>query len=273
MSGTRTATPPRDLAAPRGLRSGRRDAVATPGPATVDLLSPWVHDRIKVHRWRRRLGAAGLALVLLVAGAWTFQRLALAGAEADLRGEEAVGAQLGREIAALAPVQAYVGGVARRVGTVQEAMVTDVDLSRVLVELEKALPPGAGLESVSVDLPGPRADAGRVVAPDGTVADPTRGLEVTPCPGPDPFATLQVVGCLNLTGTATDREGVGALVAALDRSTWFEEPFVTTTTTSDGAPITFSGSVALAVKVFSRRYDDLGTRLGTVEPAPSQESP
>lgn len=251
----------------RGRRSGRDTAVTGPGPATVDLLSPWVHDRLRVHRWRRRLGAAGLALVLLTGGAWTFQRLALAGAEADLRGEEAVGAQLGREIAALAPVQAYVGGVSRRVGTVQEAMATDVDLARVLVELDGALPPGAGLESVTVDLPGRRPDAGRVVAADGSVADPTRGLEAAACPGPDPFATLVVVGCLNLTGTATDRESVGELVAALDESAWFDEPFVTTTTTSEGAPITFSGSVALAVKVFSRRYDDLGARLGTLEPA------
>lgn len=247
-----------------GSRGARRGAS---GPvevcASVDLLSPWVHEQLRVHRWRRRLLAAGVALVVLLAGGWSYQRLALAGAAADLRGEEAVAGQLTREIAALAPVQGYVDGVQRRVRTVQQAMLSDVDFAQVLAGLDAAAPVGVGIDSITVDLPASRPDAARALAVDGTVADPARGLEAATCPGPDPFAALVVVGCLTFSGTAVDRAGVGALVDALAASRWFVEPFVTTTTTSDGSPIAFSGSVALDPSVFSGRFDGLGTDLGT----------
>lgn len=241
----------------------RRRTEAAPAVATsVNLLSPWVHEDLRVRRWRERFGLGLLALLVLVAGAWAFQRVALAQAEADLRGEEATAASLQRRIADLAPVQAYVDGVDRRARTVQERMVTDVAFSEVLEALADATPAGARIESVSVELPATRADAGAVVDAAGTVTDPTRGLEAATCPGPDPFATLVVVGCLTLTGTADDRDSVGDLVRLLDRSRHFAEPFVSTTTTGDGAGVSFSGSVALDPKVFTGRYDDLAALTG-----------
>lgn len=246
-----------------GARATRRGAEPATVRASVDLLSPWVHEQLRVHRWRTRLLAAGVALVLVIGGAWTYQRLALAGAAADLRGEEAVAGQLTREIAALAPVQGYLDGVERRARTVQQAMLSDVDFARVLRELAASVPTGAGIDTLAVDLPAPAPEAAPALAADGTITDPARGLGTTSCPGPDPFATLVVVGCLSFSGTAADREDVGRLVDALDRSSWFVEPFVTTTTTSDGSPIAFSGSVALDPKVFSARFDELGTELVT----------
>lgn len=221
--------------------------------ASVNLLSPWVHEELRVRRWRERFGLGLLALLVLIGGLWAFQRVALAQVEADLRGEEATAASLQSRIAELAPVQAYVDGVDRRATSVQQQMVTDVAFSAVLEALTAATPSGARIDSLSVDLPPGAAVA---VAPDGTITDPTRGLVAAGCPGPDPFAVLEVIGCVTLSGTATDRDAVGALVEQLAASPAFSEPFVSTTTADAGAGVTFSGSVALTPEVFSGRYDD-----------------
>lgn len=227
--------------------------------ATVDLLSPWVHEDLRVRRLRERFALGLVGLLVLVGLLWAWQRVTLSQVEADLRGEEATATSLQGRIAELAPVQAYVDGVDRRATSVQQQMITDVAFSTVLEELADATPAGARIESLSVDLP---PGAGAVVAPDGTVADPTRGLVAAGCPGPDPFATLEVIGCVTLSGTATSREAVGDLVDNLAASGAFAEPFITTTTTDEGASVAFSGSVALGPKVFSGRYDDLAKLTG-----------
>lgn len=240
--------------------------------ARVDLLSPWVHDRLRARRLTERYGLGLLALVLLLAAGWTYQRVALAQAEADLRGEEAAATTLQQQIADLGPVQQYVDGVDRRARTVQELMLSDVAFSEVLAALAEATPGGASIDSLSVDLPTPAAVAGLVDAQGRvTDVDPSRGLLGAACPGPDPFATLVVVGCLTISGTAADRSTVGRLVEELDRSKEFVEPFISTTTATEGSGVTFTGSVALDPKVFSGRYDDLRVTVGLAEDAAATE--
>lgn len=230
--------------------------------ASVNLLSPWVHEDLRVRKLRERFGLGLLALLVLVGAFWAWQRVTLAQVEADLRGEEATAESLQGRIAELAPVQAYVDGVDRRATSVQQQMITDVAFSTVLESLTEATPSGARIESLAVDLP---TGAGVVIAPDGTIADPTRGLVAAGCPGPDPFATLEVIGCVTLSGTASSRDAVGDLVDNLAASDAFEEPFITTTTTDEGASVAFSGSVALTPAVFSGRYDDLAKLTGVKE--------
>lgn len=234
----------------------------------LNLLSPWVLEELRVRRLRGRFALGGLALVLALAGGWTFQRLELAGAQADLRGEEAVAAGLGQRIADLGDVRTYVQGVGRRALTVQQAMRTEVAFSDVLQALDGATPRGARIDSVSVVLPEPTA-ADPATAPVATPVDPAadpaedpRGLVPTACPGPDPFATRVVIGCLDLSGTAATRDQVGRLVVALGRNPLFVEPFVSTTTASDGSGVAFTGSVALSPAAFSGRFDELPALLG-----------
>ena len=227
--------------------------------ASVNLLSPWVHEELRVRRLRERFGLGLLALLLVIGSLWAWQRVTLAQVEADLSGEEATAEGLQARIGELAPVQAYVDGVDRRAGSVQQQMITDVAFSTVLEELAAATPAGARIESLSVDLP---PGAGVTIAPDGTIADPTRGLVAAGCPGPDPFAVLEVIGCVTLSGTATSRDAVGELVENLADSGAFAEPFISTTTTDEGSGVAFSGSVALDPKVFSSRYDDLSKLTG-----------
>lgn len=260
------------------------------GPASVDLLSPWVHDGLRVRALRFRFAWACAATAALVGAAWTGQQLRLAEARADLRGEEAVGTSLERSIDDLAPVERYVAAVRAQGGLVGAAMFTEIEFSRVLRTLAEVRPRGTDLDSVSLTLPAPGVPAADgstapaatpagggtlpatpVLPPAGTdTAGATGATDAAPldavvlgrgivaaCPGPDPFATLPVVGCVTLSGTAPDRRVVAELVRRLDREELFVEPFVSTTTTADDEPVTFSGSVGLTPLVFSGRYDAL----------------
>jgi hypothetical protein len=70
-----------------------------------------------------------------------------------------------------------------------------------------------------------------------------------------------VIGCITLSGSAGTRADVGELVINLGNEELFVEPFVSTTTAGDGTGVTFSGSVGLSDKVYSRRYADLDKLL------------
>lgn len=227
----------------------------------LNLLSPWVLEELRVRRLRQRFAVGAVALVLALAGAWTFQRLELEHVRADLRGEDAVSEGLSDRIDDLAEVRTYVQGVQRRAVTVQGAMLTEVQFSSVLDALARATPDGARIESVQVVLPTGAADPGAAEpGAEEPASAEARGLAGAVCPGPDPFATAVVIGCLDLSGTATDRAQVSRLVVALGRDRLFVEPFVSTTTTSDGSGVAFTGSVALSPAAFSGRYDDLPDR-------------
>jgi len=258
-------------------RTKRRTGKAEP-VASVNLLSPWVFEDLRVHRLRRRFVYGAIALVVAIGLFWTDQRLSLHQAEQELRGEEAVTTGLSEQIDGLTPVRTYVEGVQHRAQTVHDATYADVAFSQVMEALRSATPNGAEITTISVDLAGGAGATGTTTTtPPATTTDPNadpnaaggaevekdpgRGLSGATCPGPDPFGTRVVVGCVTLEGTAADRETVGKLVIALGDSDLFVEPFVSTTTTSDSANVTFSGSVGLSPKVFSGRYDSLGQDL------------
>lgn len=258
MSGLMTRSPRSE----REAEAPAPDApAAEPAARTgVDLLSPWVHLELRVRVLRKRFGYALLALLVTVTGIWAYQQLLLREAVADLRGEEAVGSALGARVDDLAPVTEYVASVRSRSQLVHDTMWTEISHARVLDALSALLPAGTALDSVAVARPatavdGASADATTDPATD-PAADPTRGL-VTVCPGPDPFTTTTVVACLDLSGTAPSRRVVADLVQALASEKLFVEPFISATTTDEASTVTFTGSVGIAPRAFTGRYDDL----------------
>jgi hypothetical protein len=267
-----TATAPEQTPVrPRGR--GRRRAAeqhqaaapaGTPPARGVNLLSPWVRQEIRVRRIRKRLLHGLLALLVLVAGAWTFQQLRLSAARSDLRGEVAVGDGLRTQIAALDEVTTYVSDVRLRAETVRGTMATQIGQADALRALARATPADTTLDSVSFTLPVPGVPLAEEPAVEPSVEDllATRGI-VAACPGPDPFGTRVVVACLLVTGTAPDRQSVSALVQRLGEDDLFVEPFVDTTTTEEGL-VTFTGSVGISPDAFTQRYD-------AVAPAPVAE--
>lgn len=232
-------------------------------PPTVNLLSPWALDALAARRLRRRFGVATVVLVLLVIAAWGAQQIRVAQAEQVLTVEQAETARLTSATTALAPVRTFIASVEQRKQLVSETMAGEVYFSRVLDALADAAPIGADVESVTITLAPPPAAPAAVPAPgDGEAAageddsspPPAAPVVESPCPGPDPFNVRQVVGCIQLTGTADSRASVGDLVIALGADGLFVEPFISTTTTADEQAVTFTGSVGLSEKVYSGRY-------------------
>lgn len=244
-------------------RATTRGRVTTP---TVNLLSSWSFDALAARRLRRRFATGAVLLSLLLVGGWAAQDIRADHAEKVLLLEEAERAALTAQTAELAPVKTFVAAVAKREQTVTETMRTEVRFSRVLAELAMSTPADAELTSISVTLTPPSAAPGGEADAAGTDpgTDPatgTAGATASVCPGPDPFGTRPVVGCLTLSGTAASRDAIGQLVVDLGRSSIFVEPFISTTTTAEGPQVAFTGTVGLAPSAFSARYDDLDTLL------------
>lgn len=238
-----------------------RAAVKDParqGLPSVNILSPWVFERIAVSRLRRRFVLGAFVLVMIAGGLWWVQHLRTDQAEQVLAVEQAETTRLTARASELAPVRAFVTSVEQQQRMVLETMADEIYFSRVLEGVQAATPAGASVESVAVTLaPQPIA-----LEPGGAVPEQSALPVVSPCPGPDPFNTRLVVGCITLSGSAADRADVGDFVIALGADKIFVEPFISTTTTADGEAVTFSGSVGLSDKVYSRRYADLDELTG-----------
>ena len=225
-----------------------------PRVPTVNLLSPWVFEALATRRLRRRFGVGVLALVLVTAAGWGVQHLRIGQAEEVLAVEQAETSRLTAETNALTPVRTYVATVDQQKVLVQQAMTHEVHTSAVLAGLDRATPSGVRVETMAVTVTPPAADAAAVAA----------APAASPCPGPDPFNTRTVVGCGTLSGSAGSRAAVGDLVVRLGRDALFVEPFISTTTTGEGAGVVFTGSVGLSEKAFSGRYTDMEKLLTQV---------
>lgn len=210
----------------------------------VNLLSQSQFDRLAARRLRQRFLAGGLGLALLVGLGWGAQHVRVAQQEKLVEVEQAQSRRLTAQTQLLAPVRAFVNGVALQERTVATTMAGEVWVSDVLAGVRDALPIGAHLTTLAISVTG-AAVPGTPSAADGAA-----------CPGPDPFNTRVMVGCVQLSGTATSRAEVGELVIALGRSGLFVEPFISTTTTADSQAVTFSGSVGLSEKAYSGRYGE-----------------
>lgn len=227
-----------------------------PGLPSVNLLSPWVFEQIAVSRLRRRFAVGAFALVLLAAVLWSVQHLRTEQAERVLVVEQAERSRLTTQTKEFESLRAFVAGVKQQQQTVQETMADEIYTSRVLDGVQAATPPGATVESIAVTL------APQPLAPESGDGAAEKGAlpAVSPCPGPDPFNTKLVVGCVTLSGSAASRADVGEFVISLGADKIFIEPFISTTTTDDGDQVTFSGSVGLSDKVYSQRYAGVDER-------------
>lgn len=194
-------------------------------------------------RLQHRFVAAGLVMLVLVGTGWYLQHLRVSEANKLLAVEQAETSRLSGQAQTLVTIKAFVTGVDNQHKTVQTAMSREIYFSKVISGIRAATPSGTGLQTIAVTL-APETAPGAV---------PAAGAAAV-CPGPDPFQTETVTGCVTLSGTAFSRADVGELVTNLGETGVFVEPFISTTTTGDSVAVSFSGSVGLSDKVFSGRY-------------------
>lgn len=257
-------TPPPSDEAPRKTKAelkAEKKNQLVPVLPSVNILSPWVFERMAISQLRQRFTLAGLVLILMVVAGWAVQGLRIDQAEKVLAVEQAETSRLTAETNELAPVQTFVATVGQQQLSVQNNMAAEIYFSRVVEELQNATPFAANVESVSVALD---PNAGSVALGNAPAVGETIPV-VSPCPGPDPFNTKLVIGCITLAGSAGSRADVGELVINLGNEELFVEPFISTTTTGEGNEVTFSGSVGLSDKVYSRRYAELDKLLKAEE--------
>ena len=233
-----------------------------PGLPRVNLLSQADLDRIVVRRLRQTFVVGAIAMALIVGAGWFVQHQRVNDAKKLVMVEQAETQRLSQQSDQLAAIKTFVAGVQGQKQTVDATMSQEIYFSRVLAGLRAASPLGTSVQSITVTLAPPAT--GTAAAP-STTGGTAAGSAV--CPGPDPFQTETVVGCVTLSGTAVSRAEVGELVTRLGATDLFVEPFVSTTTTGDSQAVTFSGSVGLSDKVYSGRYGPVPTATPTPAPA------
>ncbi|MET1038635.1 MAG: type IV pilus assembly protein PilM [Aeromicrobium sp.] len=256
------AAPTRGIRMPTRRGSSAREAGNV--LPSVNLLSPWAFERIAVRGLRIRFAISCLVVAAVAAAAWGLQTMRVADAESLLTVENAETSRLTERTNVLQPVKTFIAGVEQQKTTVSETMASEIYFSTVLESMRDAAPDGVVLDSLVVTLAPPAPAAAPAPAEDteggSEKAAPAPVVE-SPCPGPDPFQTRLVIGCITVSGTAGSRSAVGDFVVALGADDSFVEPFIATTTTADAAQVTFSGSVGLSEKVFSTRYAKLDELL------------
>jgi hypothetical protein len=230
-----------------------------PGLPKVNLLSQSDLDRIAARRLRKRFAAGGAVLVVLVGAAWAVQHQRVNDAEKLVTVERAETARLSDKAQELTAIKVFVAGVNGQQQTVAATMSQEIYFSEVLSGIRAASPIGTTLQSISVAL---------APSPTGAAASSAAPADAGVCPGPDPFQTQVLVGCVTLSGTAVTRADVGELVTRLGSMNLFVEPFISTTTAGDTDTVTFSGSVGLSDKVYSERYGPAPVPAPTA-PAPA----
>lgn len=225
------------------MKLTREKAHPKPGLPTVNLLSQSQFDRLAVRRLRQRFAAGAVALALVAGAGWFVQHTRVSDQEKLVAVEQAQTGRLSAETRTLTTIKTFVTGVAAQQATISTTMAHEIYFSKVLEGIRQASPSGTDLQSIAITLA-----AGDPAAAAGTTPD------ASVCPGPDPFKTETLVGCVTLSGTAVSRTEVGDLVTTLGNMDLFVEPFISTTTTGDATSVSFSGSVGLSEKVYSNRY-------------------
>lgn len=252
------ADPARGDATPVPGRAGRGRRT-TPPSASVNLLSPWVVEELALRQLRLRFLTGGLVLAMLLAAGWAWLQLDLGRTRSGLAADEAANVQLTGQLSDLDDVRSYVTSVNRRTDDIESVMGRQVAVSTVVSTLEEMLPDGSGLTSAELTIP---------IEPELIGGDAGATAEGSVCPGADPYGTQPIVGCLQFTGTAPDRESVSTFVQRLDRRDLFVEPFVRTTVTGDlvggetgatpgASAVEFTGSIGLAPRSWTLRFVEL----------------
>ena len=178
-------TPPPSEEAPRKtkaeLKADKKNQLVPVLPS-VNILSPWVFERMAISQLRQRFTLAGLVLILFVVAGWAVQGLRIDQAEKVLAVEQAETSRLTAETNELAPVQTFVATVGQHQLSVQNNMAAEIYFSRVVEELQNATPFAAHVES-RVGRAGPERRLGRARERSGSGGDDPRRL---PVPRPRP---------------------------------------------------------------------------------------
>jgi hypothetical protein len=225
------------------------DKPFTPGPASVNLLAPEIREIAAVQVLKKRLVVTGVAVLIAGGGLFATQQGTTIAADSARDAVVAENATLTAEKDSLAPVAQYYAQVTQHQNAIQDAMGHEVLFSTVVSTLQDLAPDGVALETVSLS------------------AETSTNTNSTPatsaCPGPDPFDTGGVIGCVTVTGSALSREDVGGLLTALNGHEDFSGAFVSRTVADqETGEVSFTATVGLTESAYSNRYQDAGFLKG-----------
>ena len=209
----------------------------------VNLLPPRVFDAVAARKARHRLAITGGALVLAVVGAYVGQTAQIMVANTALKAELSKSAALQKQVTTLTPIKVFYAGVATQKASLQKTMAHELYFSEVATELSKSRPAGVTVDTLTAAV---------------SEADATTGASASAsgCPAQNPFTPATIVTCVQFTGTSPKRENVAVFIQNLLNNPKFANVYIPVTDSGEDKPLTFTGSVGITEKFYSRRYAD-----------------
>lgn len=181
-------------------------------------------------------GAVGLAVIIgALFGYSAFGEMQHSAAMTKYDDEAAA---LNSQIAALQPYENYKVQVGGKLTTLAEYLAKDVDAAKIVrVLFEYAATYNISFTEVSLS----------IVGDDGKNS----------CPSPDPFNTIETIGCVSFQGHMPDAAGLNGFIDSITNTSGFVNVFLRNATYgSSYSNNNFSGSFAFTSELYSNRFSN-----------------
>lgn len=196
----------------------------------VDLFSDGVREPLEIKKTKIMLVAVAGLVVIGSAGMWVTQGSSITQARENLATAQSESTSLKQDIQALTPIKSLYDEITLEEGIVNSALATEVTTTNVLEHLNAALgASNSSAKSVSIKYSGGTTESEGKNAGSG-------------CPIVDPFSTVVSVGCIALSGNASDRDGVVKINDLLKADPIFTNIYTSNTTASDASSVQFTVS-------------------------------
>lgn len=198
----------------------------------INLLPPEIIQRQRARRQTAMVAAAGLLVIVLLAGFYVLQQIKLSGVEEDLAAQRAENAQLQEQVDELSRFDEIVSQIDQKEQLLARLLENEVRWSGVLRDLSLVIPSTAWLTTMTA-----------------TVVDPVTTGALPPVPG---VGTADLIGTIAFQGDADRHPTVAEWLTALEKIRGFLNPWITQSTQIEleGIPLVqFTSSVDLTKDV------------------------
>ena len=203
-----------------------------PAKPSAMLVPPYIRHKRANEKTYRTMSVTVLSTVALV----VLASIASAGlalqSSSNLDTAKADQAKAQIQIDKYAEVAAYYDGLTARQTSLEEKLSGDISYYDLASKVIGAIPSGIKMNSLET-MPG------------------------APCPGPNPFVSESVQGCIKVSGKAVDTTTVGdfvASLAALSESSALVEPFVSALSSQTGGDMNFQVSINYTPDALTNRF-------------------
>lgn len=149
------------------------------------------------------------------------------------------------QVAKVEPFQRYLDGIELTRSNMAKVFAKNIDMGTVMTELTKS------------------ANANNVTITSMKISESTSTNDKNTCVNTNPFSATDSVGCISLTGTSTNKDGIINFFKELNKVAGFSDAAIASIGAS-GNTIVFTGTVNLTQKLYINKFGYLTTPIDEI---------